>query len=63
MSVALHCAFVSTHRSGVRVPTALFLCWFHVTPAAVSTHCTPYNHAPIDSVTLFEATYVGCMCV
>ena len=33
--------------------------------AAVSTHvlCTPYNHAPVYSVTSFRATYVGCMCV
>ena len=25
--------------------------------------CMPYNHALVYSVTLFEATYVGCMCV
>ena len=25
--------------------------------------CTPYNRAPIQSVTSFEATYVGSMCV
>jgi len=31
--------------------------------AAVSAHvqCTPYNHAPIYSITWSEATYVGCM--
>ena len=30
--------------------------------AAVSAHvlCTPYNHAPVYSVTSFEARYVGC---
>ena len=33
--------------------------------AAVSAHvlCTPYSHAPGYSANLFEATYVGCMCV
>ena len=33
--------------------------------AAVSVHilCTPHNHAPVYSVTSFQATYVGCMCV
>jgi len=25
--------------------------------------CTPYNHAPVYNVILFEATCVGCMCV
>ena len=25
--------------------------------------CTPYNCAPVYSLTLFKATYVGCMCV
>ena len=38
--------------------------WCHVKPL-VSAHilCTPYNHAMVYSVTLFEATYLGCMCV
>ena len=34
--------------------------------AAVEVHilCTPYNHAPVDSVTLFEAIYIAwCMCL
>ena len=33
--------------------------------AAVSAHvlCTPYDQAPVYSVTSFQATYVGCMCV
>ena len=32
--------------------------------AAVLVHIlwTPYSHAPVYSVTSFEATYVGCMC-
>ena len=31
----------------------------------VSEHvlCTPYDQAPAYSVTSFQATYVGCMCV
>ena len=31
--------------------------------AAISAHvlCTPYNHAPVYSVTLFEPTQVGCV--
>ena len=31
--------------------------------AAISAHvlCTPYNHAPVYSVTLSEAIYVGCL--
>ena len=33
--------------------------------AVVSAHvlCIPYSHAPDYRVTLFDATYVGCMCV
>ena len=33
--------------------------------AAVSAHgmFTAYNNTPVSSVTLFEATYAGCMCV
>ena len=33
--------------------------------AAVSAQvvCAPYNHAQVYSVTLFEATYVGCTCI
>ena len=33
--------------------------------ATVSAHglCTPYNREPVDSVTIFKATYVGGMLV
>ena len=29
-------------------------------PSVPYVLCTPYNHAPLHSVTLFKATYVGC---
>ena len=37
----------------------------HVKLAAVSAHvlCTPYDHAPVYSVTSCETTFVGCICV
>jgi len=25
--------------------------------------CTPYNHAPVYSVTSYKATYIGCISV
>ena len=63
VTVALHGAFgISTE-----VVTALFGCYM----AGATWNCChlgqdlcpPYNHAPVYSVTLFEAAYVGRMCV
>ena len=45
------------------VVTALFDCYVAIATASVSAQvlCTSYNHTPVYSVTLFKATYVGCV--
>ena len=61
--LALHSAFLTAHQSGV-LQRCLVVTWL-VSPktAAVPVHVlfTPYNHAPVYSVTLFKA--VRCLCV
>ena len=45
--------------------TAPFGCYMAGARCAVSAQVlyTPYNHAPVCTVALFEATNVGCMCL
>ena len=54
---------LNIHRSAYGAVWMLYG-WCHVKLlTSTQVPCTPYSHAPVYSVTLFEATYVGCMYV
>ena len=52
----IHCSGVFTPLPCCYMAGATWNCCRHVL-------CTLQNHAPVYSVILFEAIYVGCMCV
>ena len=62
VTVAFTQRVLNTHRIAYNT-FELFHGWCHVT-AALSAHVlrTPYNHAPVYSDNIFEATYAGWMC-
>ena len=49
---------LNTHRNCYSVFVAR-----ETAAVSVQAPCTLYNHALVYSVILFEATYVGCMCI
>ena len=56
---------LTIHRSG-HMQRCFVVTWLKLSgSAAVSANvlCTPHNYAPVYSVTLLEATYIGCMCL
>ena len=68
VTVVFYSMFFNIHPCGV---FTLLQCYLAVTwlvpceTAAVSVHilCTPCNHTPVYSVTLFKAIYVECICM
>ena len=68
VTLALHSTFFNIPWKGALTLwqcclAATWLVAAKTAPVLAHIMCTPYNHAPVYSVTLFKATYIGCMSV